>query len=138
MAAKTPEIYAKSSFYQMLDKLGPVDADEFRKCLRMLQCVSSWFDLLGLPCRRETVDAFATSCLSFVDSGKAPPFSAVEAQEACTQAFEAIYPMLTEEERKVVEQQGNAYSSRMVALAPPDIQAQFALLAAQEWAKELP
>ena len=137
MAASFPDIHAKASLYQMLDKLGPIDADEFRKCVRFIKCVVSWFDISGLPCNRETIDVFSKHVLSFVEAGEAPPFSGQQAEQVCYQTLQEIVPQLSDQERDHMEQQRHVYSTRMVSAAPPEIQDQFALLVAQQWAKDL-
>jgi len=130
-------LFAQACGVEVMNKVPPVNADEFRKGLRIAQCMFSYFEMIGLPMRRAYMDKLAEKFLAFVDAGAAPPFNGVQAAQAVEQAITDLWPTLTEAEQEDYCNASNAFSAKMVEAAPEDAQKAFAQLVAREWAKDL-
>lgn len=115
----------------------PVNADEFRKGLRIAQCMASYFEMMGLPMRRKYMDKLAEQFLIAVDAGEAPPFNGVQAAAAVQGFVEAIWDEMSDSEREGFIRAGDAFNSKIVQSAPAEAQRAFALKVAQEWAADL-
>jgi hypothetical protein len=130
-------LVAQACGVELMNKVPAVNADEFRKGLRIAQCMSSYFEMIGLPMRRAYMDKLAEKFLAFVDAGAAPPFNGVQAAHAVEQAIAELWPTLTEAEQQDYVNACNAFSARMVEAAPEEGQKHFAQIVAREWAKDL-
>lgn len=128
---------SKACLIETMKAVDPVTPDEFRKGLRIAQCIASYFDFLGLPCKREYLDKFVVHLLKHVDAGEAPPFNGAQASQAAEDTIVELWPDLTEEEKDSYMRTADEFSTKMVEAAPPEAQAAFAELVARAWAVDL-
>jgi hypothetical protein len=130
-------LFSQACLVEVMNAVDPVNADEFRKGLRIAQCMSSYFEMMGLPMKREYMDKFASKLLAWVDAGQAPPFNGVQAAAAAQETILELWPSLTDAEREDYIRANDAFSTKMVEAAPEDAQKAFAQVVAREWAKDL-
>lgn len=128
---------AKAGLIETMNAIEPVTPEEFRKGLRIAQCMASWFELIGLPMKRSYMDKFASKLLAFVDANQAPPFNGAQSAQAAEQMLVELWPELLPEEQESVCRAADQFNSRVVASAPEEAQAAFAQIVAREWAKDL-
>jgi len=132
-----PTLFAKVSMIEVLNAVAPVDADEFRKGLRITQCMASWFEMMGLPMTRKHMDLWAAKLLVAVEAGEAPPFNGAQAAQAAEEFMQELWPELSPEEQDSVCRAADAFNTQMVNHAPLEAQQAFAQLVAREWGQSL-
>lgn len=132
-----PTLFAKVSMIEVLNAVAPVNADEFRKGLRIAQCMASWFEMMGLPMTRKHMDLWAAKLLEPVEAGEAPPFNGAQAAQVTTDFMQELWPELSPEEQESMGRAADAFNTQMVNHAPLEAQQAFAQLVAREWGQSL-
>ena len=130
-------LHSIASFIEATKTVEPVTPEEFRKGLRIAQCMASYFEIVGLPFNRKCVDKLVEKCEVEIDAGKAPPFNGQQALEIVEGTVKDLWPEMTDCEKDDYIRATDAFASRMVDSAPVEAQHMFAQKVAQQWAQGL-